>query len=232
MQKKLFKEALGDIPSELMPDHEIGGGNPVINDDFLEQVRNGMIRVHHAEVEKFTKGGIELSDGAHVEADVIISCTGYQVRTISQINDVEISANEICRLTILFYPVTFGSQSSIINRITAAPTEWIYTELWFLFSISTYSFPEYSMHCKFCVFKGLVHEILCRAHMFVILLTIVAHFLQLSNCKHVGQMQYFPGASTYRPYRKWRTKSGNATSGILNRFAHSTSNANYLLTLY
>lgn len=55
MQKKLFKEALGDIPSELVPNHEIGRGNPVINDDFLEEVRNGSIRVHHAEVERFTK---------------------------------------------------------------------------------------------------------------------------------------------------------------------------------
>lgn len=123
MQKKLFKEALGDIPSELVPEHEIGRGNPVINDDFLEQVRNELVRVHHAEVEKFTVGGIELSDGTQVEADVIIACTGYQVRSISQIHDqLEISANEISRLTILFYPATFGSQFSIISQVTTAQT--------------------------------------------------------------------------------------------------------------
>lgn len=85
MQKKLFKEALGDVPSELVPDHEIGRGNPVINDDFLDQVRNGSIRAHHVDVEKFTEGGIELADGTRVEADVIISCTGYQVSTTSHI---------------------------------------------------------------------------------------------------------------------------------------------------
>ncbi|KAM0511075.1 hypothetical protein ACHAPE_010222 [Trichoderma viride] len=133
MQKKLFKEALGDIPSELVPDHEIGRGNPVINDEFLEQ-------------------------------------------------DI--------RLTILFYPVTFGSQFNIINRTTTAPTGWICIESWSPFIIRTSSFLEYSMR--------------------------LARFLQSSNYKHVGQMQYLLGASTYQLYRQWTKRSDNVISGILN----------------
>lgn len=69
------------------------------------------------------KGGVELSDGTRVEADVIISYTEYQVSTVSQLNnEVEILVNERCRLIILFYPMRFVSQFSIINRVITAPT--------------------------------------------------------------------------------------------------------------
>lgn len=79
LQQKLFNEELGDTPSELVPDHDIGAGNPVVNDDLLRRVREGLIVPHRSEVAEFTDIGVNLADGTHIEADVVIACTGYQV---------------------------------------------------------------------------------------------------------------------------------------------------------
>jgi dimethylaniline monooxygenase (N-oxide forming) len=78
LQTKLLNLVQGKHPDELRPEHRLMQQNPTIRSEFLERVRTGTIRVHRAEVGTFTETGIALTDGSSIEADVVISCTGYQ----------------------------------------------------------------------------------------------------------------------------------------------------------
>jgi dimethylaniline monooxygenase (N-oxide forming) len=78
LQTVLLNFVQGKHPKELRPDHRLMQQNPTIRSEFLERVHNGTIKVHRAEVESFTETGIMLTNGETIEADVVISCTGYR----------------------------------------------------------------------------------------------------------------------------------------------------------
>lgn len=45
--------------------------------EWLDLVRNGMITIHHAEITSLDDTLVHLSDGKSVEADAVVSCTGW-----------------------------------------------------------------------------------------------------------------------------------------------------------
>lgn len=49
-------------------------------DDFLELVRRGRIKVHRADVESLVDHGVRLSNGEIIPTDAMICCTGWQYR--------------------------------------------------------------------------------------------------------------------------------------------------------
>ncbi|KAI0125332.1 Fmo5 protein [Xylariales sp. AK1849] len=69
LQTQLLHLVQGARPQELKPEHRLMQQNPTIRSEFLERVRNGTIKVHRANVDSFTET---------VDADVVISCTGYK----------------------------------------------------------------------------------------------------------------------------------------------------------
>ena len=77
LQVKLINLVEGKHPKALKPEHGLMAQNPAVRGDFLEKVRTGAIRAHRTTVERFTPTGLRLSDGAELDVDVIISCTGY-----------------------------------------------------------------------------------------------------------------------------------------------------------
>lgn len=66
-------------PKELKCDHGILEQNPTIRSDFIEKAKTGVIKLHRASVNTLTPTGLSLSTGIAVDADIIISCTGYHM---------------------------------------------------------------------------------------------------------------------------------------------------------
>lgn len=78
MQTVLLNLVQGKHPPELQPKHRLMQQNPTLRTEFIERVRTGTIKVHRAEVESFDETGVILSNGTKLEADVVLSCTGYK----------------------------------------------------------------------------------------------------------------------------------------------------------
>jgi dimethylaniline monooxygenase (N-oxide forming) len=47
--------------------------------DFYSNIKSGKIFAHKSEISEFTKRAVKLANGDVIEADVIVSCTGFQV---------------------------------------------------------------------------------------------------------------------------------------------------------
>lgn len=90
LQTKLLQLVEGKPPQVMQPSHKLLEQSPTIRGDFIEKVRTGKIIIHRGSVERFTEDGLILSttDGdkgpgkqkeeeEHLEADAVISCTGY-----------------------------------------------------------------------------------------------------------------------------------------------------------
>ncbi len=60
------------------PDHAPGESHPVQSDRFYDRVMDGRIAIKPA-IERLTATGINFADGSHLDADLIVWCTGYQV---------------------------------------------------------------------------------------------------------------------------------------------------------
>jgi dimethylaniline monooxygenase (N-oxide forming) len=76
---KLLNFSEGKHPAEIVPEHKILQANPTVRGDFLEKIRVGVIKPHRAGVSKITEHGLVTTKGEEIEADVIISCTGYLI---------------------------------------------------------------------------------------------------------------------------------------------------------
>jgi len=80
VMKWVLSYALGAIPKELKPEHDLMAAHPTIRTDLLERVRTGTITPHRASIKRFTKKGIELTNGEMVEPlDAVVAATGYTV---------------------------------------------------------------------------------------------------------------------------------------------------------
>ena len=66
-------------PKELKCDHGLLEQNPTVRGDFIEKVKTGVVKVHRSNISSLTPKGLSLSTGYNVDADVIISCTGYHM---------------------------------------------------------------------------------------------------------------------------------------------------------
>lgn len=78
--KLALTNALGAIPKELKPEHNLLAAHPTVRTDLLERVRTGTITPHRASIKRFTKKGIELTNGEVVEPlDTVVAATGYTV---------------------------------------------------------------------------------------------------------------------------------------------------------
>jgi cation diffusion facilitator CzcD-associated flavoprotein CzcO len=76
---------LGDLSAYGLPRHPAGGVSrmiksgvaPAIDDGFVAALKAGRLKVVPP-VERFTATGVDLRDGRHLEADVVIAATGYR----------------------------------------------------------------------------------------------------------------------------------------------------------
>ncbi|KAH6646023.1 flavin-binding monooxygenase-like family protein [Truncatella angustata] len=78
LNTKLLNLVQGKHPKVLQPEHGMMAQNATVRSEFIERVRTGSIKVHRSTVDSFTETGVVLADGETVEADVIISATGYK----------------------------------------------------------------------------------------------------------------------------------------------------------
>lgn len=69
-------EACGLLPETSITDL-LFGELSVESDGFFQKVREGKIRAIPGEIRSFQKGGLRLSNGAHLEADTVIYGTGF-----------------------------------------------------------------------------------------------------------------------------------------------------------
>lgn len=75
---KLLNLIQGKHPKLLQPEHGMMQQNTTLRSEFIERVRTGTIQVHRASVENFGEKSVVLTNGDVLEADVIISATGYK----------------------------------------------------------------------------------------------------------------------------------------------------------
>ena len=52
------------------------------DDDFFASIRSGRASVATDEIERFTKTGIQLKSGAHLDADLIVTATGLNLQVL------------------------------------------------------------------------------------------------------------------------------------------------------
>jgi len=80
LMKLVLNYTVGPIPKELKPEHNLLAAHPTIRTDLLERLRTGTITPHRGSIKKFTKKGVELTNGEIVEPlDVVVAATGYSV---------------------------------------------------------------------------------------------------------------------------------------------------------
>jgi dimethylaniline monooxygenase (N-oxide forming) len=75
---KLLNLVQGKHPKALQPEHKLMEQNATIRTEFIEKVKTGIITIHRAGVEHFTETAITLTNGTTIEADAVISATGYK----------------------------------------------------------------------------------------------------------------------------------------------------------
>ncbi|PWW79765.1 N-oxide-forming dimethylaniline monooxygenase [Tuber magnatum] len=69
---------LGTIPKELRPEHNLLAAHPTVRSDLIERIRTGTINPHRGSIKRFTKKGVELTNGEMVEPlDAVVAATGY-----------------------------------------------------------------------------------------------------------------------------------------------------------
>ncbi len=84
LRQKLFEAILrsqiGKVENYGLPkpDHRIGDAHPTISDQILTRITHGEI-VCKPNIAELKGDRVRFSDGAEVEADVIVYCTGYKV---------------------------------------------------------------------------------------------------------------------------------------------------------
>ncbi|KAK6081522.1 hypothetical protein SCUP234_04727 [Seiridium cupressi] len=78
LNTKLLNLVQGRHPKILQPEHGLMEQNSTIRSEFIERVRTGTIKVHRANVASFTETAVLLTNGETLEADVVISATGYK----------------------------------------------------------------------------------------------------------------------------------------------------------
>ena len=61
------------------PDHRLGEAHPTISARILERLEAGAV-VHRPNIARLEGRTVRFTDGSHEEADVIVYCTGYDVR--------------------------------------------------------------------------------------------------------------------------------------------------------
>jgi dimethylaniline monooxygenase (N-oxide forming) len=78
----LFLSEIGGDPGAVSPELAFASGhdpsaNMVIADDFLRDVREGVVRVKRTATLRFDKRGVIFADGARDDIDMVVMCTGY-----------------------------------------------------------------------------------------------------------------------------------------------------------
>ncbi|KAG0638515.1 flavin monooxygenase-like protein [Tuber brumale] len=69
---------LGAIPKELKPEHKPLGAHPTARSDLIERISTGTISPHRGSIKRFTKRGVELTNGEMVEPlGAVVAATGY-----------------------------------------------------------------------------------------------------------------------------------------------------------
>lgn len=104
----------------LLPEHRIDAQPPVLNDDLPNRILNGTIRLRPG-VSRFTKNGIEFTDGSSEEdVDVIIMATGYIVDfTYLEKGIVEVVENKMNLFKEVFPPDLQPATLAVIGLFRA-----------------------------------------------------------------------------------------------------------------
>jgi monooxygenase len=99
--KFLINRARKSLPADFDPKHLTPYYNPwdqrlciVPNGDLFRTLRDGKASIVTDRITRFTKAGIELESGSHLDADLVITATGLQVVAFGQI-DLEVDGRKI-----------------------------------------------------------------------------------------------------------------------------------------
>lgn len=98
--EKVKEQLLGLVRAELGPDYDVDthftpSYNPwdqrlclVPNSDLFTSIRSGKASVVTDQITTFTRTGVELASGEHLDADIIVTATGLQMVTLGEMDFV------------------------------------------------------------------------------------------------------------------------------------------------
>ena len=98
--EKVKEQLLGLVRAELGPDYDVDTHftptyNPwdqrlclVPNSDLFTSIRSGKASVVTDQITTFTRTGVELASGQHLDADIIVTATGLQMVTLGEMDFV------------------------------------------------------------------------------------------------------------------------------------------------
>lgn len=93
MREKLIKLAKKELGDETVAEHFTPEYNPwdqrlclIPDSDLYKSINNGDASVVTAEIDTFTATGILLTNGEHIDADIIVTATGLQLVTIGDMD--------------------------------------------------------------------------------------------------------------------------------------------------
>ena len=93
MREKLLKLAKKELGDETVAEHFTPEYNPwdqrlclIPDSDLYNSINNGDASVATAEIDTFTASGILLTNGEHIDADIIVTATGLQLVTIGDMD--------------------------------------------------------------------------------------------------------------------------------------------------
>ena len=92
VKKKLLDMARKELGAEVVEKHFTPKYNPwdqrlclIPNSDLFESIKDESASVITQEIERFTPRGIKLSNGEHVDADIIVTATGLRLAVLGEI---------------------------------------------------------------------------------------------------------------------------------------------------
>ena len=62
------------------------------NGDFFQAIRDGRSSIVTGQIDHFTKNGIEMKNGKHIEADLVMLATGMNIQTNFPFSTIKVSS--------------------------------------------------------------------------------------------------------------------------------------------
>ena len=126
MLERLYRLGVGRVEDYGLPkpDHAIGEAHPTVSADFLNRIVHGEV-TWHPNIARIEPDAVVFEDGARVEADVIVWCTGYKV-TFPFFDEELISApdNDLPLFRRVLHPDHATSPSSGCSSRSARSCRW------------------------------------------------------------------------------------------------------------
>ncbi len=96
----------------------------VPDDDLFNALRSGQAHIVTAKIERLTENGLQLSDGEHVNADILVSATGLQLKLLGGVEFTLDGKRVDFSETLMYQGMMFSGVPNLFNTFGYVNASW------------------------------------------------------------------------------------------------------------